>query len=54
MDVQLEWLGVSTFRLTLGSLVIFLDAYMDRVPAAPPVGISSAEVERADYILVGH
>ncbi len=54
MDVQLEWLGVSTFRLTLGSLVIFLDAYVDRVPAAPPVGMASAEVERADYILVGH
>lgn len=54
MDVQLEWLGVSTFRLTLGSLVVFLDAYVDRVPAAPPVGVTSAEVERADYILVGH
>jgi L-ascorbate metabolism protein UlaG (beta-lactamase superfamily) len=54
MDVRVEWLGVSTFRLTLGSLVMFLDAYVDRVPAAPPVGISAAEVERADYILVGH
>lgn len=54
MDVQLEWLGVSTFRLTLGSLVVFLDAYVDRVPSAPPVGITSAEVERADYVLVGH
>ncbi len=54
MDVQLEWLGVSTFRLTLGSLVVLLDAYVDRVPAAPPVGITSAEIERADYILVGH
>jgi L-ascorbate metabolism protein UlaG (beta-lactamase superfamily) len=54
MDVQLEWLGVSTFRLTLDSLVILLDAYVDRVPLAPPVGITSAEVERADYVLVGH
>jgi L-ascorbate metabolism protein UlaG (beta-lactamase superfamily) len=54
MDVQLEWLGVSTFRLTLGSTVIFLDAYVDRVPSAPPVGLSSADVDRADYILVGH
>lgn len=54
MDVHLEWLGVSTFRLTLGSTVVFLDAYMDRVPSAPPVGLSSAEVDRADYILVGH
>jgi L-ascorbate metabolism protein UlaG (beta-lactamase superfamily) len=54
MDVHLEWLGVSTFRLTLGSTVVFLDAYLDRVPSAPPVGLSSAEVDRADFILVGH
>ena len=54
MDVRLEWLGVSTFRLTLGSTVVWLDAYMDRVPSAPEVGLSSAEVDRADYILVGH
>jgi L-ascorbate metabolism protein UlaG (beta-lactamase superfamily) len=54
MDVHLEWLGVSTFRLILGSTVVFLDAYMDRVPSAPAVGLSSGEVDRADYILVGH
>jgi L-ascorbate metabolism protein UlaG (beta-lactamase superfamily) len=54
VDIHLEWLGVSTFRLTLGSTVVFLDAYMDRVPSAPPVGLSSSDVERADYILVGH
>lgn len=54
MTVTLDWLGVATFRLTVDDLVIFLDAYMDRVPAAPPVGLSTAEVERADYILVGH
>jgi L-ascorbate metabolism protein UlaG (beta-lactamase superfamily) len=54
MDVDLEWLGVSTFRLTLGSRVVFLDAYVDRVPSAPPVGITSDEVARADYVLVGH
>jgi L-ascorbate metabolism protein UlaG (beta-lactamase superfamily) len=34
--------------------VIFLDAYIDRIPAAPPVGITTAKVERADYILIGH
>lgn len=54
MAVTLDWLGCATFRLTVDDLVIFLDAYMDRVPAAPPVGLSAAEVERADYILVGH
>jgi L-ascorbate metabolism protein UlaG (beta-lactamase superfamily) len=52
--ITVEWLGTATFRLTVGDLVVFLDAYMDRVPAAPPVGLSAAEVRRADFVLVGH
>ncbi len=54
MRVTLEWLGVSTFRLTVGDLVLFLDAYIDRVPQAPPVGIATADVDRADFVLIGH
>jgi len=54
MRVTLDWLGVATFRLTVGELVLFLDAYLDRVPAAPPIGLATADVERADYVLVGH
>ena len=54
MVVTLDWLGVATFRLTIDDLVLFLDAYMDRVPAAPPVGLTTDEVQRADFILVGH
>lgn len=54
MAITLEWFGVATFRLTIGELVVFLDAYMDRVPAAPPVGLSAADVTRADFVLVGH
>lgn len=54
MAVTLDWLGVATFRLTIDDLVIFLDAYMDRVPAAPPVGLGAASVDRADVILIGH
>ncbi|MHB8577718.1 MAG: MBL fold metallo-hydrolase [Dehalococcoidia bacterium] len=54
MAITLDWLGVATFRLTIDDLVIFLDAYMDRVPAAPSVGLTSAEVDRADFIMVGH
>jgi L-ascorbate metabolism protein UlaG (beta-lactamase superfamily) len=50
----LDWLGTATFRLTIGDLVIFLDAYMDRVAAAPPVGLSARDVDRADFVLVGH
>lgn len=54
MDIRLDWLGCATFRLTLGETVVFLDAYMDRVPSAPPVGLRAAEVTRADFVLVGH
>jgi L-ascorbate metabolism protein UlaG (beta-lactamase superfamily) len=50
----LDWLGCATFRLDLDGLVIFLDAYLDRVPSAPPVGLTTAGVDRADWILVGH
>jgi L-ascorbate metabolism protein UlaG (beta-lactamase superfamily) len=51
---RLDWLGCATFRLTIDDLVVFFDAYMDRVPAAPPVGLTTADVDRADWIVVGH
>lgn len=54
MNVTLDWLGCATFRLTIDDTVVFLDAYMDRVPTAPPVGLGTAEVRRADFVLVGH
>jgi L-ascorbate metabolism protein UlaG (beta-lactamase superfamily) len=54
MAVTLDWLGCATFRLTVDDLVIFLDAYMDRVSSAPDVGLRTSEVTRADYVLVGH
>ena len=54
MSVSLDWLGVSTYRLTVDDLVIFLDAYIDRNPLAPEVGMRVADVQRADYLLVGH
>ena len=54
MPVTLDWLGCATFRLTIDDLVVFLDAYVDRVPLAPPVGTTAADVDRADYVLVGH
>ena len=54
MSVKLDWLGCATFRLTVDDLVIFLDAYIDRVASAPAVGLSAAGVEEADYVLIGH
>jgi hypothetical protein len=54
MNATLDWLGCATFRLTIGELVIFLDAYLDRVPSAKPVGIGVDDVTRAHWIVVGH
>ena len=54
MDATLDWLGCATFRLTLGDQVIFLDAYMDRIPSAATVGLTIDQVDRADWIVVGH
>ena len=54
MTVTLDWLGTATFRLTVGDTVILLDSYIERVPSAPPVGLRIDDVERCDYVLVGH
>ena len=54
MTATLDWYGCATFRLTIGSLVIFLDAYIDRIPAAAGTGLRADDIERADWIVVGH
>lgn len=54
MTVTLDWLGCATYRLSVDGLVIFLDSFMDRVSTAPPVGLTTAEVTEADFVLVGH
>jgi L-ascorbate metabolism protein UlaG (beta-lactamase superfamily) len=50
----LDWYGCATFRLTVGDTVIFLDAYIDRVPGADGTGLTAGDVDAADWILVGH
>jgi L-ascorbate metabolism protein UlaG (beta-lactamase superfamily) len=54
MRITLDWLGVATYRLVIDGVVIFLDAYVDRVRAAPLVGITTADIARADYGFIGH
>jgi L-ascorbate metabolism protein UlaG (beta-lactamase superfamily) len=54
MGAILDWYGCATFRLTLGELVVFLDAYIDRAPGAPGTGLTAGDVDRADWIVVGH
>jgi L-ascorbate metabolism protein UlaG (beta-lactamase superfamily) len=54
VKTTIDWLGTATFRLRIGDLTVFLDAYMDRIEGAPPVGLSAKDVTEADFVLVGH
>ena len=54
MTAMLDWYGCATFRLTLGDTVVFLDAYIDRVAGAPGPGLSAGDIDRADWIVIGH
>ena len=54
MSIKIDWLGCATFRLVIDDLIIFLDAYMDRVASAPKVGLSASQVDKADFVVVGH
>jgi len=54
VGVTLDWAGCATFRLSVGELVVFLDAYLDRVAEAPQPGLVVDDVTRADWILIGH
>jgi L-ascorbate metabolism protein UlaG (beta-lactamase superfamily) len=54
MTATLDWGGCATFRLTIGDVVVFLDAYLDRVSDAAQSGLTVDDVDRADFILVGH
>lgn len=50
----LDWYGCATFRLRASGLTIFLDAYVDRVPAAAGPGLRADDVDACDWIVVGH
>jgi L-ascorbate metabolism protein UlaG (beta-lactamase superfamily) len=54
VTATLDWAGCATFRLTVGNVVVFLDAYLDRVADAAQSGLTIDDVDRADFILVGH
>ena len=49
-----EWFGTTTFRARLPGLDLFFDGYLDRLPGLDPVGLSAAEVDRADFVFVSH
>ena len=54
MPTDIEWFGCSTYRLTIGDMTVFLDAYLDRPDTAPDVGLRTSEITVCDFILIGH
>ena len=54
MPTTLEWFGTATFRVRDAGLNLFFDAYLDRLPGLDPVGLSTAEVDKADFVFVSH
>ena len=50
----LEWFGTATFRIRHAGLDLFFDAYVDRLPGLDPVGLSTAEIDKADFVFVSH
>ena len=54
MTTTLDWYGCATFRLQTAGLTIFLDAYIDRAPVAAGPGLTAADVDTCDWIVIGH
>jgi L-ascorbate metabolism protein UlaG (beta-lactamase superfamily) len=54
MGTSLDWYGCATFALRTAGLTVFLDAYIDRAPNAAGTGLTADDVDRCDWIVVGH
>jgi L-ascorbate metabolism protein UlaG (beta-lactamase superfamily) len=54
VTTTLDWYGCATFRLRTAGLTIFLDAYIDRTPNAPGTGLTAADIDACDWIVIGH
>jgi L-ascorbate metabolism protein UlaG (beta-lactamase superfamily) len=54
VSTTLEWFGTATFRVRHAGLTLFFDAYLDRLPGLEPVGLSTAQVDEADFVFVSH
>jgi L-ascorbate metabolism protein UlaG (beta-lactamase superfamily) len=54
VTTTLDWYGCATFRMRTGGLTVFLDAYIDRAANAPGTGLTAADIDECDWIVVGH
>jgi len=49
-----RWMGYGNFELVHNGHILLLDAYYDRGSLYPPLGVTAADITRADAILIGH
>ena len=49
-----RWLGHTNYELAYRGTVILLDAYYERIPGNHAIGITPADLKRANAILIGH
>ena len=52
--LAIRWIGYSNFELAYNGQIFLLDAYYDRGPGFVPLGVKSADIKKANVILVGH
>jgi L-ascorbate metabolism protein UlaG (beta-lactamase superfamily) len=52
--LSVEWFGCATFRVRVGSSTLFFDTYLDKAPGVPSPGLSTADVDAADFAFISH
>jgi len=52
--LAVRWTGYANFELVYDEHILLLDAYYDRGSLYPPLGVTAADIRRADAILIGH
>ena len=52
--LAIRWTGYSNFELVYKNQILLLDAFIDRGSEYPPLGFKSADIQKADAILIGH
>jgi L-ascorbate metabolism protein UlaG (beta-lactamase superfamily) len=52
--LAVRWTGYANFELVYDGHILLLDAYYDRGSLYPPLGVTAADITRADAILIGH
>jgi L-ascorbate metabolism protein UlaG (beta-lactamase superfamily) len=53
-DVVVEWFGCTTYRVRCAGRTLLIDAYVDKVPGALPLGIGPADLGPVDLVFVSH